>query len=89
MKAPILALSIGFVVNHLTSCHAFTSNSVPTVDRRSQLDAATSLPLGDANLQRVETKEEQPNVGVLLLNLGGPEKTDDVEGMRRTEIGSA
>lgn len=73
-------------MNQLTSCHAFTSNSVPTVDRRLQLEAATSLPLGDANLQ---TKEEQPNVGVLLLNLGGPEKTDDVEGMRRTDIGSA
>ena len=27
-----------------------------------------------------DTTEEEPKVGILLLNLGGPEKSDDVEG---------
>ena len=83
MKAPTLALSIGFLVNQWACSDGFISSSVPSMaDRRSQLGAATSLPLGDASLQPVveTTKEEEPNVGVLLLNLGGPEKTDDVEG---------
>lgn len=89
MKVHILAVSIGFILNQSTSCCAFTSNRVPAADRRSQLGAATSLPLGDASLQRVEPREEEPNVGVLLLNLGGPEKTDDVEGTGSTGIDSA
>ncbi|KAL3942989.1 MAG: hypothetical protein SGBAC_002896 [Bacillariaceae sp.] len=81
MKAPTLALSIGFLANQLSHCNAFTSNRIHAVDRRSALGAATSLPLGEASFQPVAAnKQEDPNVGVLLLNLGGPEKTEDVEG---------
>jgi hypothetical protein len=31
--------------------------------------------------QQQQQQQQQPNVGVLLLNLGGPETGDDVEGM--------
>lgn len=46
---------------------------------RTELAAATSLPLGDYS-SIVNEENSESNVGVLLLNLGGPEKTDDVEG---------
>ena len=81
MKAPTLVLSIGFLANQFSQCDAFTSCRISAVDWLSELGAATSLPLGEASFQPVEAKEKDPNVGVLLLNLGGPEKTDDVEGM--------
>ena len=45
---------------------------------KTQLSVASSIPLGDYS--SVAEEEEESNVGVLLLNLGGPEKTDDVEG---------
>ena len=66
-------------------CSGLTvSNNVPSscslAPSTTRLSAATSLPLA-GDLVSVEEKEEESNVGVLLLNLGGPEKTDDVEGM--------
>ena len=43
----------------------------------TELSAATALPLQET----VEVAaDEEPKVGVLLLNLGGPETGDDVEG---------
>lgn len=42
------------------------------------LEAATALPVG--NLGSTFRDEQAPKVGVLLLNLGGPETGDDVEG---------
>jgi len=81
MKAPNLALSITILANQMSPCVAFTSSRILVTDHRSQLGAATSLPLGDGTVQPIDAaKEEDPNVGVLLLNLGGPEKTEDVEG---------
>jgi hypothetical protein len=52
--------------------------------KRTSLSAATSLPLDDF-VVIPEQVEEESNVGVLLLNLGGPEKVDDVEGMFRMD----
>lgn len=48
------------------------------------LNAATSLPLG----QTIEgtPAAEETKVGVLLLNLGGPETGDDVEGMYSEKV---
>lgn len=46
-----------------------------------KLKAATAIPIdapGDAELV---SSEKKPKIGVLLLNLGGPETGDDVEGM--------
>ena len=43
----------------------------------TQIEAATALPL-ESSISFATEKE--PNVGVLLLNLGGPETGDDVEG---------
>lgn len=47
------------------------------------LQAATSLPLESFSAPLPEesaSAADTPKVGVLLLNLGGPEKADDVEG---------
>lgn len=48
------------------------------------LEAATALNLpaaGGAEPIADAPQEEQPSIGVLLLNLGGPETGDDVEGV--------
>lgn len=56
---------------------------------RSKLDAATVLSLDEDTLARSSWDEpsggmvadiKDPKVGVLLLNLGGPETGEDVEG---------
>eukprot|EP00980_Cylindrotheca_fusiformis_P004676 scaffold992_cov116-Cylindrotheca_fusiformis.AAC.11 len=56
-------------------------NGVTSASIGTSLAAATSLPLEE--FTAVAPKEEESNVGVLLLNLGGPEKTDDVEDIIR------
>ena len=63
-------------------CSGFTSPRPchPLAQSTTELAAATALPLqetaeGSAN--------EESKVGVLLLNLGGPETGDDVEGRSR------
>lgn len=60
-------------------CSAFqplvTPNQVP---QKASLDAATALPI-DASMP-LGSEEEESKVGVLMLNLGGPETGDDVEG---------
>ena len=60
----------------------------------SQLNVAAGLPMNEMSsssndnpnneLQVVDTNDQYDSkVGVLLLNLGGPEKTEDVEGAYR------
>lgn len=61
----------GFSVNPKSGISSLSS--VPT-----KLAAATALPL---ELSPAVSEEEEPKVGVLLLNLGGPETGDDVEGV--------
>ena len=48
----------------------------------TKLNAATALPIDTpfVGIDPIELDDE-PRVGVLLLNLGGPETGDDVEGM--------
>ena len=55
--------------------------------RTSQLNVASSLPLNgfqpntNNGLEVVDSNDQNDSkIGVLLLNLGGPEKTEDVEG---------
>jgi len=48
------------------------SISVPT--------SSSSSILQEEEYESSKEKEKQPKIGVLLLNLGGPEKTEDVEG---------
>ena len=43
-------------------------------------NSGVSLPPPLSTQQNSAKKEDDVKVGVLLLNLGGPEKTDDVEG---------
>jgi hypothetical protein len=50
----------------------------PLASTPTRLAAATALSLEGAV---ATTKVEEPKVGVLLLNLGGPETGDDVEGV--------
>jgi hypothetical protein len=47
-----------------------------------ELKAATSLPMDSSFVGSTTTLQvdESPRIGVLLLNLGGPETGDDVEG---------
>jgi hypothetical protein len=61
-----------------------TAGTISTSDSKS-IDAnwnghmssdSTKPPLS----QQLQLQQKQPNVGVLLLNLGGPETGDDVEG---------
>ena len=67
--------------------HSFVPASVNNNrgSSRSQLNAATAFPMEipkfDVNTSPVAATASQPKVGVLLLNLGGPETGDDVEGM--------
>ena len=68
---------------------SFVPATVSTSNRgssRSQLNAATAFPMEipnfDVNTSPAAATASQPKVGVLLLNLGGPETGDDVEGMQ-------
>lgn len=54
---------------------SMNSNKVQTMEQK----AATTLTL-DTTVMTPEQDEEESKVGVLLLNLGGPETGDDVEG---------
>ena len=47
---------------------------------RTKLSAATALPVGSVAPAITAEAENDEKVGVLLLNLGGPETGDDVEG---------
>ena len=66
--------------------HAFApSVSSNRMSLRSQLNAATTFPMDiptfEVNSPPAAASPSQPKVGVLLLNLGGPETGDDVEGL--------
>jgi hypothetical protein len=84
MRVSLLGLTFLLEANQLCSGFSTVTNNLqitsPSASHRTKLAAATSLPLAD--FDSVVRKEEESNVGVLLLNLGGPEKTDDVEGMK-------
>lgn len=59
--------------------HGFQMQSLPSTRAAStRLEAATALPVD--NSVAVPREAEETKVGVLLLNLGGPETGDDVEG---------
>lgn len=57
--------------------HAFQIQTPPKADIMA-LRAATAFPV-DQTARAVRDQEEAPKIGVLLLNLGGPETSDDVE----------
>jgi len=68
----ILPLSFSFTLNSFRRANSLSFTS---------LKAATGIPLDNKATQfTAPAKEEAPNLGVLLLNLGGPETGDDVEG---------
>ena len=75
----VRALALSLVI---PACTAFSMmpplhRNVVSAPGSTQLHAATSLPLGGTASLAVD---DEPKVGVLLLNLGGPETGDDVEG---------
>jgi hypothetical protein len=86
MRVSLLSFTFLLQANQLCSGFSTVTHNLqitsPSASHRTKLAAATSLPLED--FVPVVQKEEESNVGVLLLNLGGPEKTDDVEGMKFT-----
>ena len=68
----------GFSVSTQSRCRTW-----PVPFTSSRLKAATTLPLEADGVPAPEpavTKKQSSKVGVLLLNLGGPETGDDVEG---------
>lgn len=82
----VSSLSIVAILQLQKICSGLTvGNNAPSscslAPATTRLSAATSLPLAGDLVSVEEEEVEESNVGVLLLNLGGPEKTDDVEGM--------
>ena len=64
----------------------FTSTSSSRLFASTTIDTLSSIPIYDSGTRSDEVKEgsaQDVKVGVLLLNLGGPEKTEDVEGTLR------
>jgi hypothetical protein len=76
-----LALSIS-----LRLCDGFSvSSPQPSLNHlgsstTTRLGAATALPLDVAPPVTAEAEANDEKIGVLLLNLGGPETGEDVEG---------
>ena len=75
----------------LPSCDAFTvggGGGGISVDTGTQLEAATAAALDspilkwdeDIPVTNQNQADEETKIGILLLNLGGPETGDDVEG---------
>mmetsp|Transcript_23946 Transcript_23946/g.67573 ORF Transcript_23946/g.67573 Transcript_23946/m.67573 type:complete len:495 (-) Transcript_23946:113-1597(-) len=80
-----LAVALAFggsAVSQLRPIAAF--NVIPTTDvsrhQHVQLDAATALPFYGDYVSPPPAEVSDSKVGVLLLNLGGPERSEDVEG---------
>jgi hypothetical protein len=65
------------------SSHGFQmqQSRPPPRTQLTTLEAATALPV--ENFAATPSEAEESKVGVLLLNLGGPETGDDVEGAYR------
>jgi hypothetical protein len=71
-------------------CWGFLSSSsrslsfVSSPSTSNRLQAATAITIGQSDVLAVPQDQsssiDTPKVGVLLLNLGGPETGDDVEG---------
>lgn len=67
-------------------CWCFSPLNLEISKRRTQpcctpLQAATGIPVdGPVPVVPDAVEEDKPSVGVLLLNLGGPETSADVEG---------
>lgn len=76
-------------LSFLISTAAVNSFSINNNKRVSPLQASTTIDITGASpsfdildkLGQAQETEDDLNVGVLLLNLGGPEKTQDVEGV--------
>ena len=67
----------------LDSSEAFltpTAKTRSTTSTSTLLRAATGIRLEDGAAANVSPAEVDTNIGVLLLNLGGPETGEDVEG---------
>jgi hypothetical protein len=77
MRLPLLLLAFSI------TCYGFqlpiTSKSTTTATATTSLKVASSLPYFGTTA--VVNEPALPKVGVLLLNLGGPERGEDVEGM--------
>ena len=80
-----LAFLFSLLVHACWSFSVGPEGGTPTsASPTTKLAAATALPLGEP----VTTpKEEESKFGVLLLNLGGPETGDDVEGVFQQRVG--
>lgn len=79
------SLSFWLLLQH---CASFTPAPFQRLSARllTRREAATGIPIdGLAPAGTTEKDEDAPNVGVLLLNLGGPETGDDVEGTKRID----
>ena len=83
-SSPFLVVCL-FFLQSLCCCQALapihtapSANKNANLAKKSQLSVATALPLEVIPESEVV---EQEKVGVMLLNLGGPETGDDVEGM--------
>jgi len=70
----LIANSSAFVVPSQNALQSSFSSS----NSFFKLNAATAMPIGNSEIAEASSAEK-PNVGVLLLNLGGPETGDDVE----------
>ena len=70
---------LGFSLSFSTS--VFRKPFIPS----SYLQAATAITLepNSGSFPEETSSADSPKVGVLMLNLGGPEKSEDVEGMNR------
>ena len=71
------ALLLVCYLSSLLNVESFSPSSARR-HRKTALSVASSLPLPPQNGASVV--DNTPKVGVLLLNLGGPETGDDVEG---------
>ena len=70
----LISLSISTFTN---AFHSPLNSHTKTKFNFNKLHATTIEP---SLSSPIESASDEPKVGVLLLNLGGPEKTDDVEG---------
>lgn len=64
----------------LQLCEGFTRPILQSAVPSTLLQAATGIPFDGPATELAVEDEDSPNVGVLLLNLGGPETGEDVEG---------
>jgi len=73
-----LLIPFHYSIAFVAPSHNVLKSSLSSSDSLSILSAATALPLETPDTSEKSSVDET-NVGVLLLNLGGPETGDDVE----------